>query len=86
MSKNESTFGEIKKAIIGVIVLAITTAGGVVINKFIGSTEEDSEPSVEQPQVVINLPEQKVQKDTVVKVVKIKPPIEKKEKEEELNW
>lgn len=86
MSEKESTVGEIKKAIIGVIVLAITTAGGVLINKFIGGSEEKSEPSVEQPQVVINLPEQKVEKDTVVKVVKVKPPVKKVEKEEVIDW
>ena len=86
MSEKESTFGEIKKAIIGVIVLAITTAGGVLINKFIGGSEEKSEPSVEQPQVVINLPEQKVEKDTVVKVVKVKTPVKKVEKEEAIDW
>ena len=83
--KEENTFGEIKKAIIGVIVLAITTAGGVIINKFIGGQEEPTLP-IEQPQVIINLPEQKVEKDTVVKVVKVKPPIKKVEKEEAIDW
>ena len=36
---------EIKNAVIGVIVLAITTAGGVLINKYIGGEGEDKERS-----------------------------------------
>ena len=32
---------EVKNAIIGVITLAITTAGGLLINKFVGGDEEE---------------------------------------------
>ena len=81
---------EIKNAVIGVIVLAITTAGGVLVNKFIGGEEEEkvevSTPT--QPTVVVNIPEQK--KDTVVKKVYVKPKAKKtvteKRKEEGLDW
>ena len=66
---------DIKKAIIGVITLAITTAGGLIINKLIGGEEEPTETEVvtpvSQPNVIINIPEQK--KDTVVKKVYVKP-------------
>ena len=34
---------EIKNAVIGVIVLAITTLGGVLINKYIGGEGEEKE-------------------------------------------
>ena len=88
MSKKESSLGEIKKAVIGVIVLAITTAGGVLINKFIGG--EETEQTSTSPAVIINLPEQEVKKDTIVKVIKQKPqpkPLTDTEKrKEEFNW
>ena len=32
---------ELKKAIIGVITLAITTVGGLLINKYMGGEEEE---------------------------------------------
>jgi len=80
---------EVKNAIIGVITLAITTAGGLLINKFVGG-EEEGKPEMVTPtqsNVIINLPEQK--KDTVVKKVYVKPVVKKTETEkrkEELDW
>lgn len=79
---------EIKNAVIGVIVLAITSAGGVLINKYLGE-EEETIKETSTPTVVVNIPEQKVKKDTIVKKVYIKPVVKKTETEkrkEELDW
>ena len=67
---------DIKKAIIGVITLAITTAGGLLINNLMGGDEEEPTKTevatpAPQPSVIINIPEQK--KDTIVKKVYVKP-------------
>ena len=67
---------DIKKAIIGVITLAITTAGGLMINKLLKGEDEKTVKTekvapVAQPNVIINIPEQK--KDTIVKKVYVKP-------------
>lgn len=82
---------DIKKAIIGVITLAITTAGGLLINKLIGGDDEEptkTEVTTPSPtNVIINIPEQK--KDTVVKKVYVKPVVKKTETEkrkEEIDW
>jgi hypothetical protein len=82
---------DIKKAIIGVITLAITTAGGLMINKLIGGDEESTKTEVvtpsAQPNVIINIPEQK--KDTIVKkvYVKTKPKLTETEKrKKKLDW
>tara|TARA_B100002019_G_C21031442_1_gene479771 strand:+ start:262 stop:522 length:261 start_codon:yes stop_codon:yes gene_type:complete len=68
---------DIKKAIIGVITLAITTAGGLLINKLMkGDDKEETKTEVvapAQPNVIINIPQQEVKKDTVVKKVYVKP-------------
>jgi len=69
---------DIKKAIIGVITLAITTAGGLLINKLMkGGDEEPTKTEVvtpaAQPNVIINIPQQEVKKDTIVKKVYVKP-------------
>lgn len=80
---------EIKNAVIGVIVLAITSVGGLLVNKFIGGEEEEKTETVTpaQPTVIVNVPQQQVQKDTVVKVVKIAPKKTATEKrKEELDW
>jgi len=80
---------EVKNAIIGVVTLAITTGGGLLINKFIGGEEEEKTETVTpvQPTVVVNVPQQQVQKDTVVKVVKVAPKKTKAQKEkDELTW
>ena len=66
---------DIKKAIIGVLTLAITTGGGLLIkNPFEGDEKEEVIEEVTQPaptNVIINIPEPK--KDTVVKKVYVKP-------------
>ena len=85
---------DIKKAIIGVITLAITTAGGLLINKLMkGGDEEPTKTEVvtptAQPNVIINIPQQEVKKDTVVKKVYVKPVVKKTETEkrkEKLDW
>ena len=68
---------DIKKAILGVITLAITTAGGLLINKLMKGDKEPTETEVvtpaAQPNVIINIPQQEVKKDTVVKKVYVKP-------------
>lgn len=96
MAEKESSMSEVKKAIIGVITLAITTAGGLLVanmEKIIGG--EEDKPAVKTEQVaplkqdiIINIPEQK--KDTIVKKVYVKPIVKKtqteKRKEEGLDW
>lgn len=66
---------DIKKAIIGVLTLAITTGGGLLIKSlFEGDKEEVVKEEVTTPtptNVIINIPEQK--KDTIVKKVYVKP-------------
>ena len=66
---------DIKKAILGVLTLAITTGGGLLIKSlFEGDKEEVVTEEVTEPaptNVIINIPEQK--KDTVVKKVYVKP-------------
>jgi hypothetical protein len=68
---------DIKKAIIGVITLAITTAGGLLINKLLKGDKEETKTEVvtpaAQPNVIINIPQQEVKKDTIVKKVYVKP-------------
>ena len=82
---------EIKNAVIGVIVLAITSAGGLLINKFIGDEKEEKTEKVTpaQPTVIVNIPQQEAKKDTVVKIVKQKVQPKKTETEkrkEKLDW
>ena len=83
---------EIKNAVIGVIVLAITTAGGVLINKYIGGEEEEKIETVApaQPNVIINIPQQEAEKDTVVKIIKQKAKAKltetEKRKKEGIDW
>ena len=66
---------DIKKAIIGIITLAITTGGGLLIKSlFEGEEETVVEKTTETaPQVIINIPQQEVKKDTIVKKVYVKP-------------
>ena len=87
---------DIKKAIIGVITLAITTAGGVIMNKFLGT--EDEAPATEQvqqpmamPTIVINNENNSApaKTDTVVKVVKVKQkpkPTATEKRKKEFDW
>lgn len=68
---------DIKKAILGVLTLAITTGGGLLIKSlFEGDKEEVVKEEVTTPSptnVIINIPQQEVKKDTVVKKVYVKP-------------
>lgn len=68
---------DIKKAVLGVLTLAITTGGGLLIkNLFEGDKEEVVKEEVTTPaptNVIINIPQQEVNKDTVVKKVYVKP-------------
>ena len=68
---------DIKKAILGVLTLAITTGGGLLIKSlFEGDKEEvvTKEATAPAPtNVIINIPQQEVKKDTVVKKVYVKP-------------
>jgi hypothetical protein len=72
---------DIKKAILGVLTLAITTGGGLLIKSLFDDTK-DSKPKIEkiektekisQPNVIINIPQQEVKTDTIVKKVYVKP-------------
>jgi hypothetical protein len=72
---------DIKKAILGVLTLAITTGGGLLIKSLFDDTK-DSTPKIEkiektekisQPNVIINIPQQEVKTDTIVKKVYVKP-------------
>ena len=68
---------DIKKAILGVLTLAITTGGGLLIKSlFEGEKEEVVKEEVTTPaptNVIINIPKQEVKKDTIVKKVYVKP-------------
>jgi len=83
---------DIKKAIIGVITLAITTIGGLLINNLMkGEGKEPTKTEVvtpiAQPNVIINIPEQK--KDTVVKKIYVKPVVKEtktEKRKKEINW
>jgi len=82
---------DIKKAILGVLTLAITTGGGLLIKSlFEGDKEEVVKEEVTTPastNVIINIPEQK--KDTVVKKVfiKSKPKLSETEKrKKKIDW
>ena len=78
---------EIKNAVIGVIVLAITTLGGVLINKYIGGEEDEVKEVAPQPTININIPQQEVKKDTVVKIIKQKPKLSETEKrKKKIDW
>jgi hypothetical protein len=85
---------DLKKAIIGVLTLAITTGGGLLI-KNLFEDEKESKPKIEktekisQPNVIINIPQQEVKKDTVIKKVYVKPkPIltETEKRKKKLDW
>tara|TARA_B110000908_G_C10076579_1_gene367591 strand:- start:67 stop:315 length:249 start_codon:yes stop_codon:yes gene_type:complete len=80
---------DIKKAIIGIITLAITTGGGLLIKSLFEGEEETvvEETTVAVPQVIINMPQQEVKKDTIIKKVYVKPKQTKTEKiKEKLTW
>lgn len=60
MAEKNSSFGEIKKAIIGVVTLAITTAGGL----FIANMESFIKPEKEKKEIVVPVPQ--TSKDTII--------------------
>ena len=68
---------DIKKAVLGVLTLAITTGGGLLIkNLFEGDKEavvKEEVTTPAPPNVIINIPQQEVKKDTVVKKVYVQP-------------
>jgi hypothetical protein len=69
MAEKESSFGEIKKAVIGVITLAITTAGGL----FIANMEKIFDGDDEVKQEVVTEPiKTESSKDTIVVIQKEK--------------
>ena len=84
--KKESSLGEIKKAVIGVVTLGITTGGGLFIANMEKIFEGKEEVKVEQ---VVD-PVAETQKDTIVVINKIKEPqvVAKPEapQEKEFNW
>ena len=81
---------DIKKAIIGVLTLAITTGGGLLMKSlFEGDKEEvTKEVTTTAPtNVIINIPEQK--RDTIVKKVYVKPKpklTETQKRKKKLDW
>ena len=84
---------DIKKAIIGVITLAITTGGGLLIKSlFEGDKEEVVKEEITAPapaNVIINIPQQETKTDTVVKkvYVKSKPKLSETEKrKKKIDW
>ncbi len=93
-------FDEFKKQIIAGVGIVITAISGIVITQFkeiVGIVDEEESTPTEQviqqpqqPSITINIPQQEVKRDTVVKVVKVKPTPKKteteKRKEEGLDW
>ena len=70
MAEKESSFGEIKKAVIGVITLAITTAGGLMIANMEKIFDN------EDPQEIVSEPIKiESSKDTIVVIEKKEAPI-----------
>ncbi len=80
MADKENSFGEIKKAIIGVVTLAITTAGGLFIanmEKIIGGDEDVKQEIVSDP-----FEQKESSKDTIVVIKKETPVVAKPEPQE----
>lgn len=86
MADKDNSFGEIKKAIIGVVTLAITTAGGLFIanmEKIIGGDEDVKQEIVSDP-----FEQKESSKDTIVVIKKETPVVAKPEPQEkkEFEW
>tara|TARA_R110000744_G_scaffold167228_1_gene284572 strand:+ start:742 stop:996 length:255 start_codon:yes stop_codon:yes gene_type:complete len=82
---------DIKKALIGIMTLAITTGGGLLIKSLFEGEEETvvEETTETAPQVIINMPQQEVKKDTIVKKVYVKPKpklTETEKRKKKLDW
>lgn len=96
--KEPGFFAQIKNQIIAGVGIAMTALGTMFVDEvksIVGIEDEEAAPTeqvqgvqqsvnVSGPEIVINIPEQK--KDTVVKVIKEKAPVKKKEKEEKIDW
>lgn len=84
MADKNNSFGEIKKAIIGVVTLAITTAGGL----FIANMEKIFDSDDEVKQEVVSEPIKESSKDTIVVIKKETPVVAKPEppKKKEFEW
>lgn len=94
--EKEGFFQQIKNQIIAGVGIALTAVGTMFVDEvksLIGIEDEapteqvqgvQQSVNVSGPEIVINIPEQK--KDTVVKIVKEKTPVKKKEVEEEIDW
>jgi uncharacterized protein YxeA len=84
MADKNNSFGEIKKAIIGVVTLAITTAGGL----FIANMEKIFDSNDEVKQEVVSEPIKESSKDTIVVIKKETPVVAKPEPPEkkEFEW
>lgn len=84
MADKDNSFGEIKKAIIGVVTLAITTAGGLFIanmEKFIGGDDDVKKEIVSEPK-------KESSNDTIVVIKRETPVVAKPEppKKKEFEW
>lgn len=95
--KKESFFGQLKNQIIAGAGVILTGLGAMFLDEvksFIGIEDEEKteqvqveqkqEVNVTGPEIIINIPEQKPVKETVI--VKEVPAKKKKEKEEEIDW
>ena len=85
MAEKESSFGEIKKAVIGVVTLAITTAGGLLI----ANMEKIFDNEDPKQEIVSDEIKSESSKDTIVVVKKTEVPVVAKPeppKEKEYNW
>lgn len=89
----ESFIGKLKNQIIAGVGVALTTAGTVFIDEIkvqLGlaePVEETAAEPVQQPEIIINMPEQK--KDTVVKKVYVAQKKEKtatEKRKDEFDW
>lgn len=98
MSKDSRFFSQVKNQIItgvGVILTGLSALFLEEVKSFIGIADEDEptattevkqEVNVQGPEIIINIPEQKPVKETViVKEVPVEKK-EKKEKEQEIIW
>jgi len=90
--EKEGFFSQIKNQIITTIGIVITAAGGLLVTNmeaiFSPAQEEVvqevvNDSVVSQPNIIINVPEQKVKEKIIIKEV---PVVKKKEKEETLDW
>ena len=71
MADKENSFGEIKKAIIGVVTLAITTAGGL----FIANMEKIFDSNDEVVKEVVTEPIKESSKDTIIVIQHKETPV-----------